>query len=210
MSSAGSVTVDHLSRKAVLYVRQSTIRQVRENETSLEFQLALRKKIIEYGWPPERIEVIDCDLGVSGKYSENREGYQKLIADVAIGSVGVIASWDASRLSRNNSDWAKIIDFCTMTNTLVLDEDGIYDPTVPTDRLLLGVKGSISEMEWYSIRKRMSAGLVTKASSGELQLKLPVGYVFNPLGKIIKDPNKDVQVAVKKLFSTFNLRSCEL
>ena len=201
MNGAGSITVDHLSRKAVLYVRQSTIRQVRENETSLEFQLALRKKIIEYGWPPERIEVIDCDLGVSGKYSENREGYQKLIADVVIGSVGVIASWDASRLSRNNSDWAKIIDFCTMTNTLVLDEDGIYDPTVPTDRLLLGVKGSISEMEWYSIRKRMSAGLVTKASSGELQLKLPVGYVFNPLGKIIKDGKPDYRLIKNWRFS---------
>ena len=203
VNGSSKITIDQLSRKGVVYVRQSTARQVRENEESTHRQYNLTSKLIELGWAPEYIEVIDCDLGISGKYSENREGFQKLVSDVATGVVGGIASIEASRLSRSNADWAKLIEFCALTNVVIIDEDGIYNPADPNDRLLLGMKASMTEMELHYIYARMQGGLINKAARGDLRLRLPVGYVYNPLDQIVFDPNKDVQQAVSLLFSIF-------
>lgn len=203
VNGSSKITLDQLSRRGIVYVRQSTARQVKENEESTLRQYNLKSKLIELGWAPECIEVIDCDLGISGKFSENREGFQKLVSDVANGIVGGIASIEASRLSRSNADWAKLIEFCALTSVIIIDEDGIYDPADPNDRLLLGMKASITEMELHYIRARMQGGLINKAARGDLRLRLPVGYIYNPLNQIVFDPNKDVQQAVLLLFNIF-------
>ena len=206
MTGTTKIGLEQLSRKAVIYIRQSTARQVQVNEESTRRQYALKDVLMGLGWAPELIETTDSDLGISGKYSENREGFQKLVADVANGCVGAIACIEASRLSRNNGDWARIIDFCALTNTVIIDEDGIYSPVDPNDRLLLGVKGSIAEMELHYIRSRMQGGLLNKVMRGELRIRLPIGYIYDPLDRIVFDPNKDVQEAVRKLFKTFRVQ----
>lgn len=205
-TSSSKITLNHLNRLGVVYVRQSTARQVQFNSESTMRQYALRDKLLQLGWPPQRIEIIDEDLGVSGKFSENRTGFQKLVAQVANGEVGAIAVIEASRLSRNNADWGRITQYCGMTDTLILDEETIYDPNDVNDRLILGVKGTISEMELHNIRLRMQGGLVNKAKRGELRVPLPIGYAYDPLNRIIFDPNKDVQEAVRKVFSTFEAK----
>ena len=203
MNPNSKITASHLSRKAVLYIRQSSMRQVQLNVESTRRQYALKDSLIQKGWGPELIEVIDEDLGISGKFSEDRSGFQKLIGDIANGIVGVVACIEASRLSRNSTDWARIIDFCAMTDTLIMDEDMAYNPLDPNDRLLLGVKGSITEMELYTIRQRLWGGKVNKIRRGEYRFQLPIGYAYDPFGKIVFDPSLDVQAAVRKLFHTF-------
>lgn len=202
----GKVRLTHLTRKAIVYVRQSTARQVRFNEESTRRQYALSRELVEMGWPKEMVEVIDEDLGVSGSRSDNRPGFQRLVGEVANGAVGVVASIEASRLSRSGPDWARIIDYCAMTDTLIMDEDATYDPNDPNDRLLLGVKGSISEMELHNIKLRMDGGLKSKLARGELRVPLPVGYVYDPLDRIVFDPAEDVRAAVEALFSTFEAK----
>ena len=150
------------------------------------------------------IEINDEDLGVSGKFSENRTGFIQLVGDVANGTVGAIACIEASRLSRSSSDWARIIDYCAMTQTLIIDEDAVYDPRDPNDRLLLGVKGSLTELELHNIMARMLGGLINKVKRGELRIKLPLGYDYDPLGRIIMDPNKSIQDAINQLFNVFS------
>ena len=208
MRTNNKITLEHLSRTAVVYIRQSTARQVQFNEESTKRQYALKDLLIDYGWPQEMVEIIDDDLGISGKYSENRAGFQKLVGEVANGNVGVIACIEASRLSRNSSDWSRIIDYCAMTSTLIMDEETIYNPLDPNDRLLLGVKGSLTEMELHNIRMRMQGGLLNKVKRGELRIRLPIGYAYDALDRVVFDPNKDVQSVINKLFSTFsNLES---
>jgi DNA invertase Pin-like site-specific DNA recombinase len=193
----------HLARDAYLYVRQSTARQVIENQESTARQYALRQRAIALGWPGESVVVIDCDLGQSGASSRDRAGFQRLVGDVGMGRAGIVLGLEVSRLARNSSDWHRLLEICAVTDTLILDEDGIYDPSLFNDRLLLGLKGTMSEAELHMLRARMRGGLVNKARRGELRLRLPVGFVYDALGRIVLDPDQQVQESVRLLFATY-------
>ncbi len=177
--SIQKVTSSHLSRKAVLYVRQSTVKQVFENTESTKRQYALRTRATALGWPEESIEVIDDDLGRSGASCAGREGFKRLVADVSMGRVGMVLGLEVSRLARNNADWHRLLEICALSDTLILDEDGVYHPGNFNDRLLLGLKGTMSEAELYTLKARLRGGLLNKASRGELALKLPMGFVYD-------------------------------
>ena len=197
------VTARHLARDAYLYVRQSTARQVLENQESTARQYALRQRAIALGWPGERVVVIDSDLGQSGASAGDRAGFQRLVGDVGMGRVGIVLGLEVSRLARNSSDWHRLLEICAITDTLILDEDGIYDPSHFNDRLLLGLKGTMSEAELHMLRARMRGGLVNKARRGDLRLRLPVGFVYDALGRIVLDPDQQVQESVRLLFATY-------
>ena len=197
------ITDDHLRRDAYLYVRQSTLRQVAENIESTQRQYALRDRAIAGGWPAERIHVIDNDLGKSGSSAIARDGFQHLVSEVALGRAGIVMGLEVSRLARNSADWHRLIELCSMSSTLILDEDGIYDPASFNDRLLLGLKGTMSEAELHIIRARLRGGILNKARRGELEIRPPVGLVYRSDGKIILDPNSEVQSAIRMLFETF-------
>src|SRR3712207_4181271 len=201
--SSDLVMPRHLCRKAIIYIRQSTPHQVLTNQESLHLQYALRQRAIELGWHPEEIEVIDSDLGVSAIAAHHREGFKELAAKVALGQVGIILSIDVTRLSRNCSDWYPLLDLCGFKRCLIADRDGVYDPATANGRLLLGLKGQISELELYTIRARLTAGLLSKAERGELALQLPVGLVRDERGLVRKDPNLEVQHRLALVFSTF-------
>src|SRR5271165_2208502 len=158
-SDPSKVSAGHLHRDAYLYVRQSTLRQVLENTESTQRQYALRERAIALGWPTERVQVIDCDQGQSGASAADREGFQRLVAEVSLGHVGIVLGLEVSRLARNNSDWHRLLEICALTDTLILDEDGLYDPSQFNDRLLLGLKGTISEAELHVLRARFRGGL---------------------------------------------------
>jgi DNA invertase Pin-like site-specific DNA recombinase len=142
--AAEKVTTDHLRRGAYLYVRQSTLRQVMENTTSTDRQYGLRQRAVALGWSPDQVTVIDDDLGRSGASAEGRDGFQRLVADVGMGKAGIVLGLEVSRLARNNADWHRLLEICALTGTLILDEDGLYDPCTFNDRLLLGLKGQMS------------------------------------------------------------------
>lgn len=197
------VTRDHLCRQAYLYVRQSTYRQVNENQESTRRQYALRDRAIALGWPAERIVVIDSDLGHSGSSAVDRPGFQRLVSDVGMGRVGIVLGLEASRLARSSSDWARLLEICALADTLLLDEDGLYDPGDFNDRLLLGLKGTMSEAELHFLKARMRGGLLNKARRGELRTALPVGFVYAPDGRVVLDPDQQVQQAIHHLFATF-------
>jgi DNA invertase Pin-like site-specific DNA recombinase len=197
------VTATHLGRTAYLYVRQSTVRQVFENTESTKRQYALRDRALALGWAPESIQVIDSDLGQSGISSEEREGFRKLVAEVGLGHAGIVMGLEVSRLARNSADWHRLIEICALTDTLILDEDGIYNPGDFNDRLLLGLKGTMSEAEIHFMRARLRGGILNKARRGELRTILPVGFVYDPDGRIVLDPDQQVQAAVRLLFQTF-------
>ena len=205
MDGIGSqkVTSDHLCRKAYLYVRQSTHRQVNEHQESTRRQYALRDRATSLGWPSKGVIVIDSDLGQSGSSSVDRPGFQRLVSDVGLGRVGIVMGLEASRLARSSSDWARLLEICALTNTLLLDEDGLYDPGNFNDRLLLGLKGTMSEAELHFLQTRMRGGLVNKARRGELRTRLPVGLVYAPDGRVVLDPDQQVQQAMRCLFATF-------
>ena len=198
------VTPEHLRRDAYLYVRQSTLRQVAENVESTQRQYALRDRALAAGWPAERIHVIDTDLGKSGSSATARDGFQHLVSEVALGKAGIVMGLEVSRLARNSADWHRLIELCSLSATLILDEDGIYDPAAFNDRLLLGLKGTMSEAELHIIRARLRGGILNKARRGELEMRLPVGLVYRPDGKIILDPDIGVQSAIRMLFDTFD------
>ena len=162
------ITPQHLERDAYLYVRQSTVRQVLENNESTQRQYALRDRAVALGWPLERIHVLDCDLGKSGSQSAGRDGFQKLVSEVALGQAGLVMGLEVSRLARNSADWHRLIELCSLAGTLILDEDGIYDPANFNDRLLLGLKGTMSEAELHFLKARMRGGMLNKARRGEL------------------------------------------
>src|SRR6478672_2398084 len=193
----------HLQRRAVIYVRQSTPHQVLTNQESLRLQYALHGRARALGWHEADIEVIDSDLGTSGAASDHRGGFKDLVARVTLGEVGLILSIDVTRLARNCSDWYPLLDVCGHRECLIADRDGVYDPGTPNGRLLLGLKGQLSEMELYTIRARMTAGLLNKAQRGELALWLPVGLVRDPDGVVRKHPNLEVQHRLELVFSTF-------
>jgi DNA invertase Pin-like site-specific DNA recombinase len=196
------VTASHLQREAYLYIRQSSLRQVLENTESTKRQYALRERAVALGWPLDRVVVIDSDLGQSGAASD-REGFQKLVADVGLRHVGVVLGLEVSRLARNSVDWQRLLEICALTDTLILDEDGIYNPRHFNDRLLLGLKGTMSEAELHVIRSRLQGGILNKANRGELQVRLPVGLVYNANEKVVLDPDQHVQAAVRAVFQAF-------
>ena len=197
------VTNGHLGRNAYLYVRQSTLRQVFENTESTRRQYALRQKAIALGWPAEQIVVIDSDLGQSGASAVDRQGFQRLVAEVGLGKAGIVLGLEVSRLARNSTDWHRLLEICALTDTLILDEDGIYDPAHFNDRLLLGLKGTMSEAELHVIKARLLGGILNKARRGELQAPLPVGLVYDALDRPVLDPDKQVQESVRFFFDTF-------
>jgi DNA invertase Pin-like site-specific DNA recombinase len=197
------VTASHLQRDAYLYVRQSTMRQVIENSESAVRQYDLRGRAVALGWPRERVIVIDVDQGLSGATAADREGFQRLVADVSLKKAGIVLGLECSRLARNNSDWHRLLELCSLTDTLICDEDGLYDPSTINDRLLLGLKGAMSEAELHILRSRLRGGTLSKARRGELRTSLPVGLVYDPLGKVALDPDTAVQGAIRHLFECF-------
>ena len=197
------VTTSHLSRKAWLYVRQSTMRQVIENTESTKRQYALRERAMALGWPSEDIHVIDCDIGLSGADSD-RAGFNQLVAEVGMGRVGIVLGLEVSRLARNSSDWHRLLEICGLTGTLILDEDGVYDPCDFNDRLLMGLKGAMSEAELHMLRARLQGGLMNQARRGELRIPLPVGLVYDPLNRVVLDPDSQIRNSIKLLFATFS------
>ena len=197
------VKTTHLKRNAYLYIRQSTLRQVFENSESTKRQYALRQKAVALGWPEDRIVVLDSDLGQSGASAADREGFQRLVTEVSLGRAGIVLGLEVSRLARNSTDWHRLLEICALTDALILDEDGIYDPAHFNDRLLLGLKGTMSEAELHVLRARLQGGILNKARRGELMISPPVGLVYNSEGALVLDPDKHVQQCLRLLFETF-------
>src|SRR6266705_466746 len=203
MSTSELVTSLHLQKKAVIYIRQSTPHQQISNQESLRVQYALRERAQHLGWHAENVEISDADLGLTGASAQHRTGFQELVAKVTLGQVGIILSVDVTRLSRNCSDWYPLLDVCGYRGCLIADRDGIYDPGSVYGRLLLGLKGQLSELELHTIRARMTAGLLNKAQRGELALLLPIGLVRDVIGKVHKDPHREIQDRLDLIFTTF-------
>ncbi|MCD4845655.1 MAG: recombinase family protein, partial [Methanosarcinales archaeon] len=197
------ITSDHLQRAAYLYVRQSSMKQVIENKESTQRQYALKNRALALGWGDDQIIVIDDDLGLSGTSTQDRKGFQLLVAEVGLGQVGLVMGLEVSRLARNNTDWHRLLEICALTDTLILDEDGLYDPGLFNDRLLLGLKGTMSEAEIHFLHARLQGGILNKAKRGELKIRLPVGFVYDDSGKTVIHPDRQVKEAVEHLFSTF-------
>jgi DNA invertase Pin-like site-specific DNA recombinase len=200
---AQKITPRHLRRQAYLYVRQSTLRQVVENTESTQRQYALRQRAVALGWPIEQVVVIDRDLGHSGASAADREGFQQLVRDVGLGRAGLVMGLEVSRLARNSMDWHRLLEICALTETLILDEDGLYDPAHFNDRLLLGLKGTMSEAELHVLRARLRGGILNKARRGELEIPLPVGFVYDAAGRVGLDPDQQVQETIRAFFQTF-------
>lgn len=201
--SSSKVAAAHLKREAYLYVRQSTLRQVLENTESTQRQYALRQRAIALGWPTERVHVIDCDLGQSGASAADRAGFQQLVTEVSLGHAGIVLGLEVSRLARNSADWQRLLELCALADTLILDEDGLYNCNDFNDRLLLGLKGTMSEAELHFLRARLRGGVLNKARRGELASPLPVGFVYDDQARVRLDPDQQVQQAVRLLFVTF-------
>jgi len=196
----------HLSRKAVIYIRQSTGHQVLTNIESQQLQHAMREHARQLGWPDERIEVVETDLGRSAQSTERRDGYKALLADVALGQVGIVLSYESTRLSRNCTDWYPLLDLCAYNQCLIADRDGVYDASTPNGRLLLGMKGIVSEVELHTLRGRLIAGVQQKAQRGDLALALPAGLLRQEDGGVVTDPDRAVQHAITLVFDTFLAR----
>ena len=202
------VSAAHLKRSAYLYIRQSTLRQVVENQESTHRQYALRERAVALGWAQDQIVVVDSDLGLSGASAADREGFQRLVAEVGMGRVGIVLGLEVSRLARNCSDWHRLLEICALTSTLLLDEDGLYDPAHFNDRLVLGLKGTMSEAELHVLRARLQGGLLNKARRGELWTPLPMGFVYGPKVKVLLDPDRQIQSVIRQFFEAFQrLRS---
>lgn len=193
----------HLARKAVVYIRQSTPNQVVNNQESLRLQYGLKQRARELGWREADIDVIDTDLGFSGASAALRAGFKDLVGRVGLSEVGLILSIDVTRLARNCSDWYPLLDICGLRECLIADRDGVYDPGSANGRLLLGLKGTISELELHTIRSRLTAGLLAKAARGDLALTLPVGLSRDLSGVVVKDPDIEVQSRLELVFDTF-------
>ena len=197
------VTASHLRRDAYLYVRQSTVRQVFENTESTRRQYALRERAVALGWPIERVNVIDSDLGKSGASAADREGFQKLVGDVGMGRAGIVLGLEVSRLARNSTDWHRLLEICALTDTLILDEDGIYSPGDFNDRLLLGLKGTMSDAELHVLRARLRGGILNQARRGALKTPLPIGLVYDAADNVVLDPDSQVRQSIMHIFETF-------
>ena len=203
MNAESKVTAEHLKRAAYLYIRQSTLRQVLENTESTERQYALRRRAVVLGWPEERIVVIDEDQGRSGASVGGRGGFQRLVGEVGMGQAGIVMGLEVSRLARNCADWHRLLEICGLTHCLILDEDGLYDPGQFNDRLLLGLKGTMSEAELHVLKARLMGGVLQKAQRGELKMALPVGLVYDDQEHVVLDPDQQVQQSLRVFFATF-------
>jgi DNA invertase Pin-like site-specific DNA recombinase len=201
--STPKIRPDHLDRRAFVYVRQSTLFQVRENTASTARQYDLVQRAQDLGWSKAAVTVIDQDQGRSGSSAAGRDGFQSLIAQVGLGQAGAVLSLEASRLARSCSDWYRLLEICALTDTLVIDEDGIYDPGQYADRLLLGVLGTMSEAELHWLRNRLLGGKLARAERGELRMRPPVGLVFDAARRLVLDPDEEVRQAVRLLFAVF-------
>ena len=197
------VTPTHLKRNAYLYIRQSTLRQVFENVESTKRQYALRQHAAALGWSQEQIIVIDSDLGQSGASAADREGFQRLVTEVSLGRAGIVLGLEVSRLARNSMDWHRLLEICALADTLILDEDGIYDPAHFNDRLLLGLKGTMSEAELHVLRARLQGGILNKARRGELFMRPPIGFAYDALEQLALDPDQQIQHTIRMLFDIF-------
>lgn len=197
------ITAHHLQRQACLYIRQSTLQQVLHNCESTARQYALREGAVGLGWLEEQIVIIDQDMGQSGASSADRTGFQQLVAEVGLGKVGLVMGLEVSRLARNSRDWHQLLEICALTQTLILDEDGLYDPAIFNDRLLLGLKGTMSEAELYVLRARLQGGILNKAKRGALKLHLPIGLRYTETEQVVLDPHQQVQETIYFLFRTF-------
>ncbi|MCP4202965.1 MAG: recombinase family protein [bacterium] len=196
------VTAQHLTRGAYLYIRQSTLRQVVENTESTRRQYDLRERALSLGWAQDQIVVVDSDQGLSASTSD-RIGFQNLVTDVSLGRAGLVMGLEVSRLARNSADWHRLLEICALSNTLILDEDGLYNPAHFNDRLLLGLKGTMSEAELYTLRTRLQGGLLNKARRGDLKVPLPVGFLYDEQSQVVLDPDTQVQEAIRLFFATF-------
>jgi DNA invertase Pin-like site-specific DNA recombinase len=200
------ITESHLNRSAFVYIRQSTQTQVEHNTESSRRQYGLAQRAQELGW--KSVEVIDEDLGCSGSGSVERKGFERLVAAVGMGKAGAVFSLEASRLARNNRDWHQLIDICSMVRTLIIDQDGVYDPGILNDRLLLGLKGTMSEFELNLFRQRSHEALLQKARRGELYFTVPVGYVRTKDNRCEPDPDERIRNSIGLVFDKFmHLRS---
>src|SRR6266704_1812441 len=203
------MTLRHLERKAVISMRQSSPKQVREPLDSQLTQRTLIRRAEHLGWHPERIEVFDGDLGQSAAGMHERDDFKALAAEIALGHVGVGFGWQVSRLARNNAEWYQLLDLAALFATLIGDTDGLYDPRLYNDRLLLGLKGTMSEAEHYLMRQRLNAGRLSKVQRGEYVQRLPTGLVRLADIRVIKDPDQQIQHVIALVFSTFEaLGSC--
>jgi DNA invertase Pin-like site-specific DNA recombinase len=191
------------SKPAYIYVRQSTLAQVRHHQESTERQYALRQKALELGWSEPSTRILDRDLGISGAHTTGRTDFKTLVADVSMGQVGAVFALEASRLARSNADWHRLLELCALTRTLVIDEDGCYDPADFNDGLLLGLKGTMAQAELHFIRARLLGGKLNKAQKGELRFPLPVGFCHDEDGHIVPDPDQEVRGAVSLVFRLF-------
>ncbi len=203
MNESQKVRAHHLGRVAYLYVRQSSMKQVVENAESAKRQYALRSRAIALGWPDERIVVIDSDQGESGASAAWRDGFRTLVTDVGLGRAGIVMGLEVSRLARNNADWHRLLEICALSNTLILDEDGVYDPVNFNDRLLLGLKGTMSEAELHVLKARLRGGILSKARRGEYRCPLPTGLVYDGGGRVVLDPDAQIRDTLAHFFSTF-------
>jgi DNA invertase Pin-like site-specific DNA recombinase len=203
MNTEMKVTAEHLQRAAYLYIRQSTLHQVLENTESTERQYALRRRAVALGWSAERIVVIDNDQAQSGASAADRAGFQRLVGDVGLGKAGIVMGLEVSRLARNCADWHRLLEICALTHTLILDEDGLYNPGQYNDRLLLGLKGTMSEAELHILKARMIGGMINKAQRGELKMPLPVGLVYDDDDRVELEPDQQVQQCLRVFFATF-------
>ena len=179
------------------------MRQVMENTESTERQYALRQRAVALGWPHEQIVVIDCDLGQSGASAVAREGFKTLVSEVGMGHAGIVMGLEVSRLARNSTDWHRLLEICALSDTLILDEDGLYDPAHFNDRLLLGLKGTMSEAELHVLKARLAGGILNKARRGELRTPLPVGFVYDEKERVQLHPDRQVQQVLRYFFETF-------
>jgi DNA invertase Pin-like site-specific DNA recombinase len=193
----------HRERLAVVYVRQSTRKQVLDHQESTRLQYALTERAVALGWPAARVVVIDEDLGKSGTSAAGRAGFQRLVTEITMGHVGLVLGIEMSRLARSGSDWYRLLELCALSGALLADADGVYDPAEYNDRLLLGLKGTMSEAELHLLKQRMQAGRLAKARRGELAIGLPTGYVRRASGEAVLDPDEQVQTVVRLIFAKF-------
>src|SRR3954469_1561821 len=196
----------HRERLAIVYIRQSTVQQVERHQELTRLQYALVDRAFHLGWARETIVVVDDDLGRSGASIEGRLGFQRLVAEVGLGNVGLVLGVEMSRLARSCRDWHQLLEICALFDTLIADTDGVYDPAQFNDRLLLGLKGTMSEAELHILKARMLEGRRAKARRGELRFHLPRGYVLNRTGEIVLDDDEQVQATIRLVFELFERR----
>ncbi len=194
----------HLERLAVVYVRQSSPRQVLNNRESRELQYNLVRRAVAYGWHEDRVLLIDEDQGKTGSTAENRLGFHRILAEVGLNHVGLVLGIEMSRLARSCKDWYQLLELCAVFDALLADQDGLYDPSNYNDRLLLGLKGTLSEAELHILRSRMEQGKRNKAERGELFERLPIGYVFGPSREVILDPDEQARSLMRMIFEKFD------